>query len=132
MRRQGIVGKPVLVVITRAVSARSGNHDPLRTRTANYKKAAPNPAFAANSITRSREIVPLPPDYPDSSRATNLYNNTERKARRRSTTVSTSRDGVSLNLAIKQVQYRLGSTGNFGRNAPFSVNKYSHRSPIGA
>src|SRR5215471_16359168 len=55
----------------RAISARSGNHDPPQIGIANCKKPQPNPAFPAKSITRSTHLVPLSQRYPNSSRATN-------------------------------------------------------------
>src|SRR5262250_3887883 len=54
----------------RAISARSGNHDPPQIGIANCKKPQPNPAFPAKSITRSSQLVPLSQRYPNSSRAT--------------------------------------------------------------
>src|SRR5215469_15693891 len=54
----------------RAISARSGNHDPPQIGIANCKKPQPNPAFPAKSITRSSQIVPLSQRYSNTSRAT--------------------------------------------------------------
>src|SRR5215471_18946345 len=54
----------------RAISARSGNHDPPQIGIANCKKPQPNPAFPAKSITRSSQIISLSQRYPNSSRAT--------------------------------------------------------------
>src|SRR5215469_1231162 len=51
----------------RAISARSGNHDPPQIGIANCKKTEPRSAFPANSITRSNELVFLSQRYPDSS-----------------------------------------------------------------
>src|SRR5215471_2934208 len=67
----------------RAISARSGNHDPPQIGIANCKKPQPNPASPAKSITRSSQIVPLSQRYPNSSRATTCRDTTMPQPERR-------------------------------------------------